>query len=62
MWIYENVLTPVFHDAMLTLALQKLLMSGRLPDDITIALRDPNVLAPLLPLVEHRAEALNPSA
>jgi type 2A phosphatase activator TIP41 len=41
---------------------QKLLMSGRLPDDITIALRDPNVLAPLLPLVEHRAEALNPSA
>ncbi|PNP80233.1 hypothetical protein FNYG_06476 [Fusarium nygamai] len=41
---------------------RKLLMSGRLPDDITIALRDPNVLAPLLPLVEHRAEAVNPSA
>jgi type 2A phosphatase activator TIP41 len=33
-------------------------MSGRLPDDITIALRDPNVLAPLLPLVEQRTEAV----
>ncbi|KAF5026636.1 hypothetical protein F66182_1262 [Fusarium sp. NRRL 66182] len=41
--------------------LQKLLMSGRLPDDVTIALRDPNILAPLLQLVEHRTEALNPS-
>ncbi|KAM0346871.1 hypothetical protein ACHAPU_005211 [Fusarium lateritium] len=41
---------------------RKLLMSGRLPDDITIALRDPNTLAPLLPLVEHRAEAINPTA
>ncbi|KAF4984029.1 hypothetical protein FZEAL_687 [Fusarium zealandicum] len=41
---------------------RKLLMSGRLPDDITIALRDPNILAPLLPLVEQRTEALNPGA
>lgn len=31
-------------------------MSGRLPDDITIALRDPNVLAPMLPIVEQRNE------
>ncbi|KAM0434413.1 hypothetical protein ACHAPT_003509 [Fusarium lateritium] len=37
---------------------RKLFMSGRLPDDITIALRDPNVLAPLLPLVEQRTEAV----
>ncbi|KAM5351515.1 hypothetical protein ACJ41O_004238 [Fusarium nematophilum] len=41
---------------------RKLFMSGRLPDDITIALRDPNTLAPLLPLVEHRAEAVNPAS
>ncbi|KAL2752818.1 hypothetical protein ACRALDRAFT_2029957 [Sodiomyces alcalophilus JCM 7366] len=33
-----------------------LFMSGRLPDDITIALRDPNVLAPMLPTVEQRIE------
>ncbi|ROT35994.1 type 2A phosphatase activator TIP41 [Sodiomyces alkalinus F11] len=33
-----------------------LYMSGRLPDDITIALRDPNILAPLLPIVEQRIE------
>ncbi|KAI8720813.1 hypothetical protein NCS52_00527300 [Fusarium sp. LHS14.1] len=41
---------------------RKLFMSGRLPDDITIALRDPNVLAPLLPLVEQRTEAVKFSA
>ena len=34
-------------------------MSGRLPDDITIALRDPNVLAPLLPVLEQRKEEVN---
>lgn len=34
-------------------------MSGRLPDDITIALRDPNLLAPMLPFVEQRREAVN---
>ncbi|KAH7170497.1 TIP41-like family-domain-containing protein [Dactylonectria macrodidyma] len=38
---------------------RKLFMSGRLPDDITIALRDPNLLAPLLPFVEQRREAVN---
>ncbi|KAF7563824.1 hypothetical protein G7046_g333 [Stylonectria norvegica] len=38
---------------------RKLLMSGRHPDDITVALRDPNVLAPLLPVVEHRSESVN---
>ncbi|KAH7023497.1 TIP41-like family-domain-containing protein [Ilyonectria destructans] len=38
---------------------RKLLMSGRLPDDITIALRDPNLLAPMLPFVEQRREAVN---
>lgn len=42
----------------LTMDMQKLFMSGRLPDDITIALRDPNVLAPLLPLVEQRTEVV----
>ncbi|KAJ4170191.1 Tap42 interacting protein [Fusarium falciforme] len=41
---------------------RKLFMSGRLPDDITIALRDPNVLAPLLPLVEQRTEAVKLNA
>ncbi|KAH6897031.1 TIP41-like family-domain-containing protein [Thelonectria olida] len=38
---------------------RRLLMSGRLPDDITVALRDPNVLAPMLPFVEQRREAVN---
>lgn len=33
-------------------------MSGRLPDDITISLRDPNVLDPLLKVVEHHTEAV----
>jgi type 2A phosphatase activator TIP41 len=34
-------------------------MSGRLPDDVTISLRDPNVLDPLLQVVEHRTEIIN---
>jgi type 2A phosphatase activator TIP41 len=36
-----------------------LFMSGRLPDDVTISLRDPNVLDPLLQVVEHRTEIIN---
>jgi type 2A phosphatase activator TIP41 len=34
-------------------------MSGRLPDDVTISLRDPNVLDPLLDVVEHRTEVVS---
>lgn len=34
-------------------------MSGRLPDDITIALRDPNIIAPLLKVLESRTEAVD---
>lgn len=34
-------------------------MSGRLPDDITVCLRDPNVLSPLVPVVETRLESIN---
>ena len=37
---------------------QGLQMSGRLPDDVTISLRDPNVLDPLLKLVEQRTESI----
>jgi type 2A phosphatase activator TIP41 len=33
-------------------------MSGRLPDDITIALRDPNILVSMLPVVEHDIEGV----
>lgn len=36
-----------------------LMMTGRLPDDITISLRDPNVLDPLLKVVEQKTEAVN---
>ncbi|TQV94595.1 hypothetical protein V2A60_005624 [Cordyceps javanica] len=32
--------------------------SGRLPDDITIGLRDPNILDPFLKIVEHRNESV----
>ncbi|KAJ6446391.1 TipA protein [Purpureocillium lavendulum] len=41
-----------------------LIMSGRLPDDVTIGLRDANVLDPLLNVVTQRTEAvcLAPSA
>ncbi|KAG9254945.1 TIP41-like family-domain-containing protein [Emericellopsis atlantica] len=39
-----------------------LMMSGRLPDDVTIGLRDPNVLDPLLKVVEHRTEAVDLSS
>lgn len=34
-------------------------MSGRLADDITIALRDPNVLDPLLAIKEQTIETIN---
>ncbi|KAH0596312.1 hypothetical protein MHUMG1_06173 [Metarhizium humberi] len=37
---------------------QKLAMSGRLPDDITVVLRNPNELDPLLDVVQHQTEAL----
>ncbi|OAA43084.1 TipA protein [Metarhizium rileyi] len=37
---------------------RKLFMSGRLPDDITVALRNPNELDPLLDVVEHKTEGL----
>lgn len=37
-------------------------MSGRLPDDITVGLRDPNVLDPLLPIVEQTIEAMKLAA
>ncbi|SPO02800.1 related to TIP41 - negatively regulates the TOR signaling pathway [Cephalotrichum gorgonifer] len=38
---------------------QALRMTGTLPDDLTIALRDPNILAPLIPIVESRLESVN---
>ncbi|CAM1505545.1 Fc.00g111820.m01.CDS01 [Cosmosporella sp. VM-42] len=38
---------------------RKLFMSGRRPDDITIALRDPNVLDSMLPIVDQRREEVN---
>lgn len=37
-------------------------MSGRLPDDITVALRDPNVLDPLLGIVDQKIEAVSLAA
>lgn len=37
---------------------QNLLVSGKLPDDLTIALRDPNQLVNLLPEVKHSVENL----
>ncbi|PTB43223.1 uncharacterized protein TrAFT101_001774 [Trichoderma asperellum] len=36
--------------------------TGRLPDDVTIALRDPTALDPLLEVVEHRVEAVSLAA
>ncbi|KAM3464627.1 hypothetical protein MY5147_006711 [Beauveria neobassiana] len=33
--------------------------SGRLPDDITVGLRDPNLLDPFLKTVEHRNESVS---
>ncbi|KAK4074837.1 uncharacterized protein Triagg1_4986 [Trichoderma aggressivum f. europaeum] len=36
--------------------------SGRLPDDITVALRDPNALDAFLEVVEHRIEAVSLAA
>ena len=37
-------------------------MSGRLPDDITIGLRDANVLDPLLSVIEQKTEVANLAA
>ncbi|KAK8933136.1 TIP41-like protein [Metarhizium anisopliae] len=37
---------------------RKLAMSGRLPDDITVVLRNPNELDPLMDVVQHQTEAL----
>ncbi|KJK89347.1 hypothetical protein H633G_06794 [Metarhizium anisopliae BRIP 53284] len=37
---------------------EKLAMSGRLPDDITVVLRNPNELDPLMDVVQHQTEAL----
>ncbi|KJZ78948.1 hypothetical protein HIM_01721 [Hirsutella minnesotensis 3608] len=34
-------------------------MTGRLPDDVTIGLRDPNVIDPLLVVVAHETEVVN---
>ncbi|KAK5990227.1 TIP41-like protein [Cladobotryum mycophilum] len=36
-----------------------LFLSGRHPDDITVALREPNILDPLLKVVEQRVEAIS---
>ncbi|ODA82794.1 hypothetical protein RJ55_01303 [Drechmeria coniospora] len=36
-----------------------LFMSGRLPDAVTVGLRDPNVLDPLLAVVHHKTEIIN---
>ncbi|KAG9246961.1 TIP41-like family-domain-containing protein [Calycina marina] len=36
-----------------------LLTSGRLPDDLTVAMRDPNQLAHLIPEVKHTLETLS---
>jgi type 2A phosphatase activator TIP41 len=33
-------------------------MSGRLPDDVTIALRDPNILDPLLTVQKQITDAV----
>ncbi|CAH0026824.1 unnamed protein product [Clonostachys rhizophaga] len=37
---------------------RKLVMSGRLPDDVTIALRDPNILDPLLTVTKQMTDAV----
>lgn len=39
-----------------------LMMTGRLPDDITVSLRDPNTLDPMLKVVEQRTETVNLAA
>ena len=36
-----------------------LMMAGRRPDDVTVSLRDPNTLDPLLKVVEHKTEVAN---
>lgn len=45
--------------AMLTkIPAKSLFMEGRLPDDIVIALRDPNLLYNLLPTVEQTVQSV----
>lgn len=39
--------------------MQSLFMEGRLPDDITVALRDPNLLMNLLPTVERQVQTVS---
>lgn len=39
-------------------SLQNLLLSGRLPDDLTVAMRDPNQIAHLIPETTHTIENL----
>lgn len=34
-------------------------MAGTRPSELTVALRDPNQIAPLLPEVKHTLESLN---
>ncbi|PHH82452.1 hypothetical protein CDD82_5950 [Ophiocordyceps australis] len=38
---------------------EALLQSGRLQDDVTVALRDPNILDPLLSVIEHHTDAVS---
>jgi type 2A phosphatase activator TIP41 len=37
---------------------QSLLFSGKLPSDLTVAMRDPNQIAHLVPEVTHTLESL----
>jgi hypothetical protein len=52
-WCRWDVLTDLF---------QNLFMTGLLPDDVTVALRDSNQVAPLLPLVERKLDYANLAA
>lgn len=60
--ILERLLVVLFAGKFLANVLQALWRSGRLPDDITVALRDPNALDPFLEVVEHRIEAVSLAA
>ena len=46
----------------LTDLFQNLFMTGLLPDDVTVALRDSNQVASLLPLVERKLDYANLAA
>jgi len=41
---------------------QNLMMSGLAPDAITVAMRDANQIAHLLPVVEHHVESVDLAA